>query len=261
MPAGSRTSAGITAPAALYANRPAGHVDDPVVEAVGPSLPELDAFRMYPEPSPVRRSGNRSVAVLGCPPLHQGLQLGAIPQHAALWRRRGGDLRPPRPAGEVLVRLLGVQTLHRPLDPHLPVQLQPDDAQRGPPVDVDLPSLAALQVGVEGEPGRAVSLEQHHPGRRNAVAVRRGQRHGVRLGQTGLDGIGHPLLELADRIRIGIRHGQPPGPVILTQPGQPSIENHVGLRPFRRRRRETVHLDRGRLTVKAIRVNARHVSR
>src|SRR6185436_8659257 len=88
-----------------------------------------------------------------------------------------------RPALEILLALLPPDLLDRALDPHLPLQRLPEEAQRRPRIARQLAPLAAVVVGVEGEAARVEGLQQDDPRRRVTGFVDRRERHGVRLKQ------------------------------------------------------------------------------
>src|SRR4029078_8706420 len=100
-------------------------VDDAIVQAVGSTLPELDAIGRCPVTAPV--AGHRHVLAL--PAL--GLDPEALVErlrarHSTEARDRpGGELAASRPRGEVGLVFGERQTLQHGLDAHLSLQLAP----------------------------------------------------------------------------------------------------------------------------------------
>src|SRR5882672_12076135 len=121
-----------------------------VVQPKRPFLPELDPCRLEPKAGPVRRPWHR--ALLGKLPgvrRETALQHLAVGQRLGLVGGPGADLAVARPAREIGLRLLLGNRHDSALDPDLPRQRLPVEAQRRPRVGVELVRFAALQVGVE----------------------------------------------------------------------------------------------------------------
>src|SRR5687768_7491566 len=125
-------------------------IEQPVVQAVGAPLPELDRVRHHAIAAPVRRA--RRVIAMAILFLQRfAFQLLPRGNPFALRGGPGGDARPERPRGEIRVGFRRADLLHRPLDAHLPLQLGPLEHEAGGGARGELPRLAALVVGVEGE--------------------------------------------------------------------------------------------------------------
>ena len=121
--------------------------------------------------------------------------------HAPSWEPRGREWK----YGSLS---LGGQRGHRPLDDHLPLDRVPGEQQARPRHLRQVAALAGCPVGVEREPAGVVALEQHRPGPRPAVARDRGQHHRGRLGQRHGHHVGHPAVELVQRVIGDHRLGQ-----------------------------------------------------
>jgi hypothetical protein len=171
-------------------------------------LPEFDALGQDAIARPVRRARHRTVAeALG----HGGDALfehRAAGDRARLVRGPGADLALPRPRREIGVGLRRRDGLHRSLDTDLAEQRLPVEAQRRPGMRREVPSLAALGIGVEDEAALVDALQQHDAGRRPAILADRRQRHRMRVARLGLPGLVQPRLELGEGLLVlDVAHG------------------------------------------------------
>src|SRR2546428_16315 len=126
-------------------------IPEAVVQPERSRLPELHRVGSEPEPAPkrwARHVGRISLVQLG----ESFHQLVAPRDHGALLRRPRTDLRLPRPRAEVRVGLLFLGTSDCPDDAYLPIELLPKKRERSVSVLGEMVALAALGVGVEGDP-------------------------------------------------------------------------------------------------------------
>src|SRR5436305_7124115 len=79
-------------------------VDQPVVQPVAATLPELDDARHHPDATPVRWAGHVAAVVLTLELSHPLLQHGSVCDGRRLGAGPGRKLRAGRPGGEVGVR-------------------------------------------------------------------------------------------------------------------------------------------------------------
>src|SRR5438128_6468910 len=107
--------------------------EEAVVQAVGASLPELDALGDHAVAAPLRRA-RRFVTVLFSHLLHRRFEDCSGGNPLALLRCPRGKARAQGPRGEIRVRLGGAHLFHRALDAHLALELRPLEHQpsRGP---------------------------------------------------------------------------------------------------------------------------------
>ena len=132
-------------------SRPGAPEEKPHMQPEGPVLPELDALRNDPVARPVRRPRDRAQVELRRILGDARLEFETADQRLRLLRGPGADLADPRARSEVCIRLLVVDPLDPSFHAHLPAQRLPVEAERGAGVGGELMSLAAAQVGVEGE--------------------------------------------------------------------------------------------------------------
>src|SRR5207247_4205367 len=181
--------------------RGAAGVEEPVVEPARSTLPELNAAWNHAIPAPVLGQGHDPRAEASGKLLLAPLQLVARGDFRALLRDPGPDLCRPRAGLEIRLALRPPHALDRPLDPHLPLERRPVEAQGRPRVGGQLAPLAAEVVGEEGETARVYGFEEHDARRRRARGAHRPQGHRVRFRHVG----GHRLVEpedgLVDRVR------------------------------------------------------------
>src|SRR5258706_14489123 len=201
-------------------------IKGPVGQPVRAALPELDRLRDEPVAAPVRRA-RRMVAELALLFREQFLQNRAIGHPFALRRGPGREARAQRTGREVGVRFLGADFLDHALDPHLALQIRPEEHRAGGGAGLELASFAAEVVGIEDETAALDALEQDHARRGRAVGAYRGERHFVGQRQLRAQRVLEPALELADGVRVGLRFRQPRAHVFL-----PKIR-HVHARDFR----------------------------
>ncbi len=147
-------------------------------------------------------------------------QDGAPVDGLALRRGPGADARGQRSAGEISVRLFGTDLLHPPLDAHHALELYPVELQRGKGVRRQLTALAAVIVGVPDNAARIDVFDQHHAGGGAAVFAHGGQGHGIGLGHLRVHGLLQPVLELFERIGLGVGLVQFGPAVVFAQIGK-----------------------------------------
>ena len=152
---------------------PSRLIDEPVMQAERPVLPELDPLRDHPKARPEIRPLDLAEAELGGELGDALLQLEARGERPRLARRPGADPAAARPALEIGVRLGAVDRLDRPLDAHLALERLPVEQQRRARIGGEVGALAAFQVGVEDEAAGIDALEQHHPHRRLPGCIHR----------------------------------------------------------------------------------------
>ena len=88
----------------------------------------------------------------------------------------------------------------RALDANLPLELGPEEKQRGLAAHIEFATLAAFIVGEKYEAALGETLEQHNACRRTALGIGRCERHRVRLEHLGPDRLVEPRLELPERV-------------------------------------------------------------
>src|SRR5215212_1819812 len=179
-------------------------VDDPVVQSVLASLPELDCLGLDPIAAPERRAWDltplvlrleRSYPLFQNAPVFDGMALLGSPRpETASWRT----------TREVGVGLLAGEASGAALDPDLPLQLAPVEQQGARGVRRDLLRLASLVIGVEDEAPLVVALEKDGACRGLPVIGGGGEDHGVRFVEVRLDGVLEPLMELDNRVGVYI---------------------------------------------------------
>src|SRR6185295_15711863 len=125
-------------------------IEEPVVQPIGAPLPELDGLRDEPVSAPVRRP-RRMIAELKLLFCEQFLQNRAAGHPLALRRGPGREARAERPARIVGVGILRADFLDRALDPHLALEIRPEEHRAGGGARFELASFAAEVVGVEDE--------------------------------------------------------------------------------------------------------------
>ncbi len=175
-------------------------VDQPVVLAPLPLLPELHALGHHPHAAPVRRPPHLAPRQLGLGISPQPFERGPVGDDLALRRRQRSDLAAPGPRGPVGVRRRVVHPGRLPLDDHLPARRMPREQQRHPGIGRQLAALAALVVGEEHEPAGVERPHEHVAHR--GTAVRRGgsDHHRLRFAGRHLPPGREPPPELLDRI-------------------------------------------------------------
>src|SRR5437016_4957227 len=109
-PRGSGEQA-LAAPAAALAR-----IDDAVVQAERPILPELDALRQDAIARPVRRARHRAIAEARCRFGDALFEHSTAGNRARLIGGPGADLAEPRPRREIGIRLGRRHRLDRPFD-------------------------------------------------------------------------------------------------------------------------------------------------
>ena len=128
-------------------------IANPIVQPRGATLPELDGVGSEAISAPMRRT-RHGAAVVAIARLHlgeAGLQRRAPPDGLALRRRPRSELRRARTAREIVGRFGGVERRREALDPHLPLELGPEEEQRRGGICRKLAALAALVVREEHE--------------------------------------------------------------------------------------------------------------
>ena len=152
----------------------------------------------------------------------------ATRDHRTLRRRPRAQPTPARPLFEVFGRLPRSDTLHTPLDPHLPLERRPPEAERGARVDfLELAALSASVVREEDESALVRFLEQHHPATRHALRIGARECHRVRLWRLGLARLGEPTMELGERIGGDVTLIQLLAAVLLSKMGDAHAESSV----------------------------------
>src|SRR5262245_45632338 len=143
------------------------YVLQPVVQAVGPPLPELELVRDHTVTAPPLGPGDGLAVHLACH-VEARLERLAAFDRIALPRRVVG------------IGFFGSDLLDGAVDPHLPLEGRPEEEQAGAAARRHLARLAAAVVGIEHEPLAVHPLEEHGANRRASVARGCGQRHGRR---------------------------------------------------------------------------------
>lgn len=180
----------------------------PVVEPVGPSLPELDGIDLNSKPTPeIRQRNGLVLKALTYLPLPL-LKFRTAFKSPALTRCPGTNLASAITAVEVLFRLLPGYRGDRPFDANLALQHDPMEHGSGPGITPQFFTFAAFVVGVEHNAAVLDFLEQYHAG--GGMAVRRAgrQAHGFREHKAGFLSGGEPFAEQDDRVAFGDIAGQ-----------------------------------------------------
>src|SRR5579863_7844807 len=106
-------------------------VAKPIVQAIRPALPELDALRNDAITAPELRGGHIvGFGILLVQLLPLAIKRLAAGQNLALMRGPSTQAAALRSASKIRLRLLAWHTLHRAFDAHLPRQLRPIKRQR-----------------------------------------------------------------------------------------------------------------------------------
>ena len=113
-------------------------------------------------------------------------------------RRPRAEARPARPTRKIRGRFAFGDFGDRALDANLPLELGPEEKQRGVASRREVASLAAFIVGEKYEAALVETLEQHDARRRTTLGIGRCERHRVRLEHLGPDRLGEPGLELPE---------------------------------------------------------------
>lgn len=158
---------------------------DPVVQAKGPVLPELDRHRSDAEASPIGRARDLSDRVLGGVERDRLLERETALERARLLAGPSADPAVARAAGEVGVRLGVADPGHGAAHPHLPAQALPVHDHRRLGNRRKLPSLGRVHVGVEHEAVLVRALEEHHADVRKAFGIHGRERHRGRVVRLG----------------------------------------------------------------------------
>src|SRR5579885_1113715 len=136
-------------------------VDDTLMEARGPLLPELDEQRPDAEAGPVFRPRHRAGETLRrC--LDQALERSAAFQRRGLPRRPGAELALASPGPEIGIGFGRRDRRRWPLDANLTLQGFPMKAQRGTRVVGKLKALATVEIGVKDETADVGRLDENH---------------------------------------------------------------------------------------------------
>src|SRR5258706_3688999 len=125
----------------------AATVEDAVMEAVVPALPELDRIRFEAVTSPVRRA-RHGAGILSRESGEAALECGAGCHLDAFRRCPCRELAAPRARGEVFVPFSRRHFRHAPVHPHLLLEIAPVEDQARARVARELAALAAAVVGV-----------------------------------------------------------------------------------------------------------------
>src|SRR5215208_3400049 len=126
-------------------------VDEPVVQPVFASLPELDNLGLDPVAAPEKGAWDLTPLVFRLQRLYPLFEDAPVLYGSALLRGPSSQTTPAWTAQEVGVGLLSGEAARAALDPDLPLKLAPveqDGAQR---VRLEFAGLASLVVGVEDE--------------------------------------------------------------------------------------------------------------
>src|SRR2546423_7885842 len=135
-------------------------VEEPVVQPVGPALPELDYLRNDAVAAPVGRS--RRLGAMALARLLHGLFQRFARRHGfALRRGPGREARAERAGGEILVRFGAAHFFHAALDAHLALDLRPQEYETGGGARFELAPLAAEVIGVEHETAAFDAFQEH----------------------------------------------------------------------------------------------------
>src|SRR5215216_215110 len=133
-------------------------VDDPVVQSVFASLPELDGVRLDPVAAPERGARDLTPLVLRLECSYPLFQNAPVLDGVALLGSPRPESASSRTAREVGVGLLAGEATRTALDPDLSLQRAPVEQEGARGVHFELASLAPLVVGEEHEAPVVVAL-------------------------------------------------------------------------------------------------------
>src|SRR6185437_14307758 len=123
---------------------------------------ELEALGDDPYAAPVRRPRNRRCeARIGL--AEARFERRAIGDSRALRRCPCTELRVTWTLREIVVRLLRARPLGAPFDADLPLELRPEEEQRGAGVRSEVAALATVVVRMEDEAAGVHRFQQHDP--------------------------------------------------------------------------------------------------
>src|SRR4051794_2582735 len=201
-------------------DRAAG-VPDPVVEATGAALPQLDHERRQAPAAPERGAGDLVDGGEGRLELgHPGLQRGPVGQWLGLRRGPRADLRASWPCGEVLVALDVGRVPDGADHTQLAVQLQPREQHRGLARRLELGALGRLVVGEEHEAALIGATRQEVAALREAMRVDGAEDEGMRFGAPCRDSFAVPAVPLLDGVGEDIGDVETGSLVLLADAGE-----------------------------------------
>src|SRR5262250_1058531 len=99
------------------------------MQPAAPALPELEMVRQHAITAPMRRT-RRALAVLVGEGSPARLEPRAVLDRPALRRSPCADARAQRPRSEIRFALLGGHFFHGSFDPHLALELLPQERER-----------------------------------------------------------------------------------------------------------------------------------
>jgi hypothetical protein len=176
-----------------------------VVQAAGPSLPELDHVRHDSDAAPEVWHGNLVVALEALLDLFDLLlQLFPAAQHAALLTRPGAQSTASDACVVVDLTLLTGHALHRALDSDLTFQFMPPKGQASVRIALDISSLPARTPVAVDDPTPVVQLFQIDHSRAHSPGRQFGSTQGDGFGLMDLFGCGvlEPNVELGQGIGV-----------------------------------------------------------
>ena len=186
---------------------------DPVMEPIGPVVPEFHHARDHAVADPERRPRHRAHGEFRAVKRDRLLEGEPALERPRLLAGPGADLGGARAAGEIGIGFRGADRLHRPAQPHLAPQRFPVERKARLGVVGEFAPLLAAVVAVEDEAALVEPLEQHHPDIGQPVGIDGRQRHRFGIGGLGLAGILEPGGEQPQRL-LGFGEITP-----LTAPG------------------------------------------
>src|SRR5215211_1012927 len=179
-------------------------VDDPVVESVFASLPELDGVRLDPVATPERGAWDLTPLVLGFERPNPLFQNAPVLDGPALLGSPGPETTSARAAHEVGVGLFLREATGAAFYPDLTRQLAPVEQQGTRGVRLEIFGFSSFVVGVEDETLLVVAFEEDGAGGGTTVSSSGGQDHGIRLVEVRVDDPLEPLVELDYGIGIHV---------------------------------------------------------
>src|SRR5215210_666174 len=183
-------------------------VNEPVVQPVLASLPELDNLRLDPVAAPERGTWDLTRLIFRFERPYPLFQNAPVLDGPALFGSPRPEATPARTAREVGVGLIVREAVCVAFDPDLTLQLSPVEEQGACRVRLQLAGLASLVVGVEHEAPLVVALEKDGAGRGPAFGCGGGDDHGVGLVQVCREGFFEPRMKLDYRVGVHIGHVQ-----------------------------------------------------
>ncbi len=165
-------------------------------------LPKFPALGHQTEAAPMRRPGRieqKLRAVFGS----IGYQHAAAADDLALRTGPGTNPGVKRAAGKVSIAFLGADLFDTAFDAHHALELHPVKLQGREWIACQLPSLAAVVIGVPDNAAFVIAFDQHYARAGPQVFAHGCHGHGVGLWYLGTDSLLQPLIELLQGIGVG----------------------------------------------------------